>query len=101
MIEERLTRKARLLSLAVLAGALAVWAALSLLRVFPESLFPSPLSVAEGFGEEIRTGRVFNDIIASLFRVATGFALAVVLGVPLGMSCSSIRRRSTRGSSAR
>jgi len=85
MIEEILTRKARLLPFAVLAGALALWAGLSVLRVFPESLFPSPLSVAVGFGEEVRTGRLFNDVVASLFRVATGFALAVVSGVPLGL----------------
>ncbi|HVF91006.1 MAG TPA: ABC transporter permease subunit, partial [Blastocatellia bacterium] len=86
MIEEILSRKARLLSFAVLAGALALWAGLSLLRIFPESLFPSPLSVAAGFGEELRTGRLFNDIVASLFRVATGFGLAVISGVPLGLA---------------
>lgn len=85
MIEEVLTKKARLLSFVVLAGALAVWGGLSLLRVFPESLFPSPLAVARGFGEELRTGRVFDDMIASLFRVTTGFLLAVVMGVPLGL----------------
>lgn len=85
MIEEVLTKKARLLSFVVLAGALAAWGGLSLLRVFPESLFPSPLAVARGFGEELRTGRVFDDVIASLFRVTTGFMLAVVMGVPLGL----------------
>ena len=85
MIEEILTKKARLLPFAVLAFALAVWGALSFLRVFPESLFPSPLAVARGFGEEVRTGRVFDDVIASLFRVTTGFVLAVVTGVPLGL----------------
>jgi NitT/TauT family transport system permease protein len=69
----------------VLLAALGLWAALSLLRFFPESLFPSPLSVARGFLEEVRSGRLFNDVIASLFRVTTGFLLAVALGTPLGL----------------
>ncbi len=85
MREEILSPKARLLPLVVLMGALALWWALASLRVFPESLFPSPLAVARGFGEEIRTGRLFNDIVASLFRVTTGFVLSVVLGTPLGL----------------
>lgn len=69
----------------VLLLAVAVWAALSLLRVFPGSVFPSPLAVALGFGEELRSGRLLNDLVASLFRVTTGFALAVALGLPLGL----------------
>ncbi|HEV2912514.1 MAG TPA: ABC transporter permease [Pyrinomonadaceae bacterium] len=75
----------RLLPLAVLVAALALWAALSSFRLFPESLFPSPLSVARGFLEEVRSGRLLNDVVASLFRVTTGFVLAVALGTPLGL----------------
>src|SRR5215210_3509613 len=85
MREEILSSKTRLLPLIVLAGALALWWALASLGVFPESLFPSPLAVARGFGEEIRTGRLFNDTVASLFRVTTGFLLSVVMGTPLGL----------------
>ncbi|HEU4389898.1 MAG TPA: ABC transporter permease [Blastocatellia bacterium] len=57
----------------------------SRLRVFPESAFPSPLAVARGFAEEITSGRLGNDVVASLFRVTIGFALAVALGLPLGL----------------
>ena len=85
MREERLSPKMRVLPLVVLIAALALWAALSASRLFPESLFPSPLSVARGFVEEIRTGRLLNDVVASLFRVTMGFVLAVVLGTPLGL----------------
>ena len=77
--------KARVLSLLTLLTALAGWAALSYLRVFPESVFPSPLAVARGFAEELRAGRLLDDLVASLFRVATGFVLAVALGLPLGL----------------
>jgi NitT/TauT family transport system permease protein len=85
MREERLSLRTHLLPLAVLLAALALWSALSSFRVFPESLFPSPLLVARGFWEEISTGRLFNDVVASLFRVTAGFLLAVVLGIPLGL----------------
>jgi NitT/TauT family transport system permease protein len=85
MREEILSHKTRFLPFVVLLAALALWGALSYFRVFPESLFPSPLGVAKGFGEEIRTGRLLNDTIASLFRVTTGFVLSVVLGIPLGL----------------
>jgi NitT/TauT family transport system permease protein len=80
-----LVRRAVLLPLIVMAGALFVWAGLSRLRVFPESAFPSPLAVSKGFMEEIQTGRLFNDIVASLFRVTTGFTLATMLGLPVGL----------------
>ncbi|HKX30500.1 MAG TPA: ABC transporter permease [Blastocatellia bacterium] len=65
--------------------AIAGWAALAALRVFPESIFPSPLSVLSGFGEEIGQGRLHTDLIASLFRVTAGFVLAAALGIPLGL----------------
>ena len=82
---EGLSPRARFLPVLVLLSAIVVWAVLAHLGVFPESVFPSPLAVARGFGEEIRTGRLLNDIVASLFRVTTGFALAVIVGLPLGL----------------
>jgi NitT/TauT family transport system permease protein len=85
MKEEKLSSKTRLLPVAVLIAAVALWWALSAYRVFPESAFPSPQSVARGFVEEVRTGRLFDDLVASLFRVSTGFMLAVALGIPLGL----------------
>lgn len=38
-----------------------------------------------GFGEEIRSGRLFEDLIASLFRVMAGYMLAIALSVPFGL----------------
>jgi NitT/TauT family transport system permease protein len=55
------------------------------LGLFPHSAFPSPLEVVNGFGEELRTGRLFDEVISSLYRVTLGFTLAVVLGVPIGL----------------
>ncbi len=82
---ETLSSGARLLPLAVLILALALWHLLSISGLFPGSLFPSPLAVAKGMIEELTSGRLAGDLIASLFRVASGFALAVGLGIPLGL----------------
>jgi NitT/TauT family transport system permease protein len=79
------SRSARWLPLLVVVGALALWSLFSATRIFPESLFPSPGRVARGFVEELSSGRLMNDLIASLFRVTMGFLLAVGLGVPAGL----------------
>jgi len=78
--------QAFLLSTACSLAGLGVWSLLSFLELFPPSAFPSPRSVAAGLGEELRTGRLADDLIASLFRVAAGYTLAVVLSVPLGLA---------------
>ncbi|HEY0006142.1 MAG TPA: ABC transporter permease [Pyrinomonadaceae bacterium] len=83
--QEKLAARARLLPLLVLLAALVIWEALSVARVFPAAAFPSPLDVSKGFVEELRAGRFLNDLVASLFRVTTGFVLAVLLGLPLGL----------------
>jgi NitT/TauT family transport system permease protein len=85
MTDTLLPEKARFLPLLVMVIAVAFWYLLSLLDVFPQSVFPSPLAVAQGLGEEVISGRLANDLVASLFRVTTGFLLAVALGVPTGL----------------
>jgi NitT/TauT family transport system permease protein len=85
MSETPLTARDRLLPLAVCLAAVALWWTLWLLQVFPSSVFPSPLAVAAGLGLEFRSGRLLDDLIASLFRVTTGFVLAVLLGIPMGL----------------
>lgn len=85
MTEEPASAKTRVLPLVVLLVALSIWSALSLLKVFPESIFPSPLAVARGFGEEARSGRLLDDLVASLFRVTVGFTLAVFSGLSVGL----------------
>src|SRR5947208_15257796 len=85
MTEKPLASTARLIPMLVLFAVIAVWSALWALHVFPESVFPSPMAVARGLGEELRTGRLLGDLVASLFRVTTGFMLAVILGVPAGL----------------
>jgi len=67
------------------AALILAWGALASLHLFPPSLFPHPLDVARGLMAEVRSGRLLDDVIASLFRVMVGFLLAVGLGVPAGL----------------
>lgn len=64
---------------------LGLWAVLSAQDVFPTGTVPSPREVAVAFGQEVASGRLVRDIIASLFRVAWGFTLGVIVAVPLGL----------------
>jgi NitT/TauT family transport system permease protein len=64
---------------------LAAWWIACAAGAFPPSTVPTPLEVASGFGEEIASGRMLDDAIASLYRVAWGFVMAVVTAVPLGL----------------
>ncbi len=85
MTENNLTHKAIIFPLGVMIAGIFLWAVLSYLHIFPESAFPSPLAVVRGFGQEITSGRLLNDLVASLFRVSIGFALAAALGLPIGL----------------
>jgi NitT/TauT family transport system permease protein len=85
MKEEHTRVNQQLLPIMVMIAGILIWAALAALGVFPESAFPSPLAVASGFVEEVKTGRLFNDLVASLFRVTVGFVLAAFSGIPLGL----------------
>lgn len=74
-----------LLSVAVTGTIVLLWATISALKIFPASTFPSPLEVAQTFIAEVRSGTLFNDIVASLFRVSVGFVLSAAVGIPVGL----------------
>jgi NitT/TauT family transport system permease protein len=85
MLEPRSVSRVPLLALAGPAAIVALWAAVASLGLFPPSLFPHPGDVARGVLLEARSGRLLDDTIASLFRVLSGFLLAVATGVPAGL----------------
>lgn len=49
------------------------------------AIFPTPWQVVAGAVELARDGTLWEHIGASLFRVGTGFGLALVVGIPLGL----------------
>jgi NitT/TauT family transport system permease protein len=92
MPEHRLTIGSRLAPFLVAGAALLLWQMLCTLHVLSHAMFPTPHDVWLGVGEELRAGRLFNDLIASLWRVAIGFGLAVLLSVPFGLWIGSSAR---------
>lgn len=73
------------LPLLVVAAMIVVWTLVWRSGIFHESAFPAPLAVLRAFADELRTGRLYTDLITSLFRVTCGFGLAVVAGIPVGL----------------
>jgi len=76
-------------ALAVIALLVGVWWAVVVLT--GSVVFPTPWQVVTGTIELIRDGTLWQHIGASLFRVATGFALAVAVAVPLGLWIGWVR----------
>jgi len=85
MKKPKIPIRSLLLPVAVLLGFLLVWCLVSYVNLFPGYAMPSPGAVLTSFREELLTGRLFNDIIASLWRVAVGFVIAAILGIPAGL----------------
>jgi NitT/TauT family transport system permease protein len=75
----------RVLPLLVGAALLAIWWIASAAGAFPIGTVPSPPEVARALLGEVTSGRLLEDTIASLYRVAWGFVAAVVTAVPLGL----------------
>ena len=73
------------LSIVVLFGVLLFWFVISYVNLFPAYAMPSPGAVLASFKEEFIAGRLLNDIVASLWRVAVGFVVSAVLGIPAGL----------------
>jgi NitT/TauT family transport system permease protein len=77
--------KSVVLPLALVGVLLVVWSLVWAAGVFHESAFPSPIAVVRAFEVEMRTGRLANDVVVSLFRVSCGYTIAVALGIPMGL----------------
>jgi NitT/TauT family transport system permease protein len=69
----------------IIVIALIVGAWWAIVVVSGSVVFPTPWQVVTGTLELIRDGTLWQHIGASLFRVGTGFGLAVLVAVPLGL----------------
>jgi len=72
-----------LTTLSVLAG-IGLWAFAS--RMLDSPLFPAPAAILSSLVELIRSGALLADIGVSLRRIAIGFSLGCIVGVPLGLA---------------
>jgi NitT/TauT family transport system permease protein len=83
----------RLATLAVAAAVIVVWSLLS--WRYGAYVLPSPLAVARGLGEIIRSGDVWTHTGASLSRILVGFGGAVLCA--LGMALAAFLSPRARG----
>lgn len=75
------------LALAILGFALPLlgWALLSTSGWVDPVFLPSPLQVVKSIGTWYSEGDLLGDLLKSMGRVYGGFAMAVVIGLPLGV----------------
>ncbi len=77
-----------------IVAALGVW---ELLTAFDVDLWlhfdrlPTPVEVARDLGYQLGTAVYYQDLLDSLRRIVTGFALAAVLGVAVGTAIARSR----------
>ena len=67
-------------------GVLCLWHAASAAPGWNHFLFPAPLAVARRMAQLLESGVLFRHLGASLFRVLSGFGLAVLLAFPMGIA---------------
>jgi NitT/TauT family transport system permease protein len=72
-------------------GALLVLWQIAVSR-HPDQLLPGPWAVVKAIGELLQHGLLLKYVVASVFRVTWGFALAAVLAIPLGLTLGWYRR---------
>lgn len=77
----------------IIVGVLA-WYVVSASGAFPSYAVPSPTAVGQAFTALAKEGfggqSLISDIGVSLFRLAAGFLVATVIGIPLGIAMARI-----------
>jgi NitT/TauT family transport system permease protein len=79
----RRTRTKILYSLAGAVSFVAFWGYWS--TEFPPFILPSPLSVAQRMWELVVSGEVFTNFASSFLKTMAGWAMAFVIGIPIGL----------------
>src|ERR1700721_1080523 len=78
-----------LLGIAPIALMIAVWQALISFGYAPATLLPPPGAVFMRLVRQLGNNEYQQDIAANLFRLFAGFAIAVVLGVGIGLAAAA------------
>ncbi len=69
----------------------AVWELFVRLRLWPEYLFPSPLSVVQTLFYGLADGTFLIGIGVSMARVLVGYLVSLAIGLPLGLLVGRVR----------
>jgi NitT/TauT family transport system permease protein len=83
-----------LVGLASVAVFVVVWEFVAWRRLMPELFLPGPLDIVAAFGAYIGKGTIWLDLWVSAQELVLGFALAIVVGLPLGMLMGWYKRLS-------
>ena len=70
---------------------LAVWQAALSLKLVNPILFPPPLATLDQILIDIRSGSLSPDFVATVLRTLQAFAIAAVIGIPVGVALGSSR----------
>jgi ABC-type nitrate/sulfonate/bicarbonate transport system permease component len=73
------------LAVASVVAAVAIWALVTRARWVDPILLPSPADVAKAFTASVADGSLQKHVAVSLLRVVEGFAIAMIIAVPLGI----------------
>jgi ABC-type nitrate/sulfonate/bicarbonate transport system permease component len=84
----RLATTNLLLGLIPIALVIVIWQALVSFAYAPVTLLPPPARVFERMIQQLLSGTFQQDIFATLFRLFAGFAIAVFLGVTIGLAAA-------------
>src|SRR6476659_6332354 len=82
-------RQRNLLALASIAGLLLLWWGVTATGLMGTVLLPSPVEVVKSFVKATLDGSLARNVGISLLRVVEGFAIALVLAVPIGIVMGS------------
>jgi NitT/TauT family transport system permease protein len=85
MTDKNRYRRAQIRGVITLAVAAACYQGFSYSGLFPQVLFPTIQSVLQTLFDMLADGSMFEHAGATLYRVLFGFALAVTVGIPLGI----------------
>ena len=78
-----------LLGIVPIALLIALWQALVLFGYAPATLLPPPGLVFMRLVHQLSTSEYQQEIAATLFRLFSGFSIAVVLGVAIGLAAAT------------
>ncbi|MFA4861375.1 ABC transporter permease [Methanoregula sp.] len=82
----------RWLGVLAIVLAIVVWEVIAAGIVRNAFILPSPVDVAYAFQELAETGRLIPDFIDSLIHFGIGLAMALIVGIPLGILMGWSRR---------
>jgi NitT/TauT family transport system permease protein len=77
--------------LASFAALVGLWAMVARSGLWPDYLFPGPVTVAAALGAGITKGAFARAAVVSLGRIGVGYGISLVLGLTLGVLIGRVR----------